>query len=67
MHQELVSHCAKAIFHCAADAMTRTLIRQHGGLEPLVRLLKFTDNVYLLEGVTGAIWKVAIDEENCVT
>jgi len=66
-NQELVSHCAKAIFHCAADAMTRTLIRQHGGLEPLVRLLKFTDNVYMLEGVTGAIWKVAIDEENCVT
>ena len=63
--QELVSHCAKAIFHCAEDDLTRTLIRQHNGLEPLVRLIKFTDNVSMLDGVTGAIWKVAIDRENC--
>lgn len=64
---ELVSHCAKAIFHCAEDVLCRTLIRQHYGLEPLVRLIKFTENVYMLEGVTGAIWKVAIDKENCET
>lgn len=60
-----MSHCAKAIFHCAEDVKTRTLIRQHEGLEPLVRLIKFTENVNMLEGVTGAIWKVAIDKENC--
>ena len=61
----MVSHCAKAIFHCAEDDLTRTLIRQHSGLEPLVRLIKFTENVSMLDGVTGAIWKVAIDKENC--
>lgn len=64
-NQELVSHCAKAIFHCAEDEICRTLIRQHDGLEPLARLIKFTENVCMLEGVTGAIWKVAIDKENC--
>ena len=26
---------------------------------------KFTENVCMLEGTTGAIWKVAIDKENC--
>lgn len=47
--------------------MTRDLVRQHGGLDPLVKLAKdisIWDDKPLLAAVTGAIWKCAISPEN---
>ena len=41
--------------------------RLHGGLEPLVELIKDSENSSnkkLLAAVTGALWKVASDAEN---
>jgi hypothetical protein len=47
--------------------VTRDLVRQHGGLDPLVKLAKdvsIWDDKPLLAAVTGAIWKCAISPEN---
>lgn len=43
------------------------MVRQHGGLDPLVALakdLELRSNKQLLAAVTGAIWKCAISPEN---
>ncbi|XP_069700349.1 armadillo repeat-containing protein gudu isoform X2 [Periplaneta americana] len=64
---ELKKHCASAIFKCAQDSITRDLVRQHGGLDPLVKLAKdksIWEDKPLLAAVTGAIWKCAISPEN---
>lgn len=64
---ELKTHCASAIFKCAEDERTRQLVRQHGGLDPLVSLakdLELRNDKSLLAAVTGAIWKCAISSEN---
>lgn len=59
--QELQAHSANALFKCAYDPLTRTLLRD--GLAPLVALLQHSDP-QLRFGVTGAIWKCAEDETN---
>ncbi|XP_076823373.1 outer dynein arm-docking complex subunit 2-like [Clavelina lepadiformis] len=61
---ELQMHCAAAIFKCAEDSVTRDLVRQYEGLDPLVALLPQSDNKELLAAATGAIWKCAISSEN---
>jgi len=62
---ELQMHCASAIFKCAEEKETRDLVRQYGGLDPLVELLKSnTDDKQLLAAATGAIWKCSISPEN---
>ncbi|KAI4892456.1 hypothetical protein NFI96_000741 [Prochilodus magdalenae] len=63
-NQELQMHCASAIFKCAEDKLTRDLVRQYEGLQPLVALLHEADNKQLLAAVTGAIWKCSISMEN---
>ncbi|MEE6467022.1 hypothetical protein FKM82_007122 [Ascaphus truei] len=63
-NQELQMHCASAIFKCAEDEETRNLVRQHGGLQPLVMLLSKFENKELLAAVTGAIWKCSISRDN---
>jgi len=40
------------------------LVKQYGGLYPLVNLLNNVDNKELLAAATGAIWKCAISAEN---
>ena len=40
------------------------MVRQFGGLEPLVRLLLCSENKKLLASVTGAVWKCAVSHEN---
>ncbi|XP_064188478.1 outer dynein arm-docking complex subunit 2 isoform X1 [Anguilla rostrata] len=65
-NQELQMHCASAIFKCAEDRTTRDLVRQFGGLKPLVALLKETENKQLLAATTGAIWKCSVSMENVV-
>ncbi|PSN34412.1 Armadillo repeat-containing protein 4 [Blattella germanica] len=52
---------------CAQDPTTRDLVRQHGGLDPLVKLAKdksILEDKPLLAAVTGAIWKCAISPDN---
>lgn len=52
---------------CAEDSVTRDMVRQHGGLDPLVAIIKDEDvhlNKPLLAAATGAIWKCAISIEN---
>ncbi|XP_046397055.1 armadillo repeat-containing protein gudu isoform X2 [Ischnura elegans] len=64
---ELKRHCACAIFKCAEDEVTRDLVRQHGGLEPLIKIASDSSLrglKSLLAAVTGAIWKCAISSEN---
>ncbi|RZC38238.1 hypothetical protein BDFB_010172, partial [Asbolus verrucosus] len=60
-------HCAETIFKCAEDSLTRNLVRQAGGLDPLVAMARDPEtkgNKLLLAAVTGAIWKTAISPEN---
>lgn len=52
---------------CAEDAVTRNIVREHGGLEPLVALARsehLVEDKALIAAVTGAIWKCAISLEN---
>lgn len=49
---------------CAEDGKTRDLVRQFGGLDPLVSLLQAVENKDLLAAATGAIWKCSITPEN---
>lgn len=64
---KLQENCALAIFKCASNKLTRDMVRQAGGLDPLCRLVqneKVRSNKRLLAAVTGAIWKCAISHEN---
>ena len=51
-------------FQCAEDSETRDLVRQYGGLDPLVSLSFNVDNKELLAAATGAIWKCSISRVN---
>ncbi|EDW77894.1 uncharacterized protein Dwil_GK24302 [Drosophila willistoni] len=56
-----------AIYKCAFDETTRDLVREAGGLEPLVTIIKdkaVRENKPLLRGATGAIWMCAISDAN---
>lgn len=44
--------------------MTRDVVRHYGGLEPLCKLLQFTENKQLLAAATGGIWKCSYNLEN---
>lgn len=64
---KLQENCAQAIFKCAANKLTRDMVRQSGGLDPLCRLVqseRVRMNKDLLASVTGAIWKCAMSPEN---
>ncbi|KAI5750917.1 hypothetical protein M8J77_002423 [Diaphorina citri] len=67
-NEEIKKYCASAIFKCAAaDEVTRSLVREHGGLDPLVSIIKNEKNRQnkpLLAAATGAIWKSAMNQEN---
>ncbi|XP_064389412.1 outer dynein arm-docking complex subunit 2-like [Halichondria panicea] len=65
-NQELQKHCASAIFKCAEEEVTRSLVHSHDGLSPLAALLKVTDNKDLLIAVTGAVWKCSKSKENVI-
>ncbi|KAG5899923.1 hypothetical protein JTB14_002474 [Gonioctena quinquepunctata] len=60
-------YCAETIFKCCENAVTRDVVRQSGGLDPLVNMArdpKTKEDKPLLAAVTGAIWKTAISPEN---
>ncbi|VEL14037.1 unnamed protein product [Protopolystoma xenopodis] len=40
------------------------MVRQYGGLAPLINLLSHQENKELLAAATGAIWKCAVSPEN---
>lgn len=64
---KLRENCALAIFKCASNEKTRTIVRKSGGLDPLCKLVQSTEvtsNKRLLAAVTGSIWKCAISPEN---
>lgn len=64
---DLKMQCSTAIHKCASDEVTRDLVREAGGLEPLVMIIKdksIRDNKPLLAGATGAIWKCAANDAN---
>eukprot|EP00054_Salpingoeca_dolichothecata_P017124 m.102085 g.102085 ORF g.102085 m.102085 type:complete len:1027 (-) comp22316_c0_seq2:122-3202(-) len=63
-NMDLKIHSSCAIFRCAEDPDTRTLVREHQGLSPLVDMLTRTDQPSLLWGATGALWKCAQDPLN---
>ncbi|CAH1134699.1 unnamed protein product [Ceutorhynchus assimilis] len=66
-YPELRRFCAETIFKCCGNAITRDMVRQSGGLDPLVNMAKDAknkDDKQLLAAVTGAIWKTAISPEN---
>ncbi|KAG7212015.1 hypothetical protein KM043_011210 [Ampulex compressa] len=64
---KLKENCALAIFKCASNTVTRDLVRESGGLDPLCKLAQSEEvraNKRLLAAVTGAIWKCAMSPEN---
>ncbi|XP_031788283.1 armadillo repeat-containing protein gudu [Nasonia vitripennis] len=64
---KLKENCALAIYKCAVNKVTRDMVREAGGLDPLCKLVQDKDvyaNKKLLAAVTGAIWKCAISPEN---
>lgn len=63
-NEELQAHAASAIFKCAEDELGRQIVFNEDGLKPLVALLAKTTNKEMLMGVTGAIWKCAVDDES---
>lgn len=47
--------CVAPVFQCAEEGKTRDLVRQYGGLDPLVSLLENNrENRELLAAATGA-------------
>ncbi|KAL9924155.1 armadillo repeat-containing protein gudu isoform 1-T1 [Glossina fuscipes fuscipes] len=64
---DLKKEGSSAIYKCAFDKTTRDLVREAGGLEPLVAIVKdrnVRDNKPLLIGATGAIWMCAASPDN---
>ncbi|XP_011498142.1 PREDICTED: armadillo repeat-containing protein 4 [Ceratosolen solmsi marchali] len=62
-------NCALAICKCAVNKVTRDMVRESGGLDPLCKLVKnkeVHENKNLLAAVTGALWKLAMSPENVV-
>ncbi|XP_030757862.1 armadillo repeat-containing protein gudu [Sitophilus oryzae] len=66
-YPELRRFCAETIFKCCEKATSREMVRQAGGLDPLINMTrdpKTKEDKALLAAVTGAIWKTAISPEN---
>ncbi|XP_018321192.1 armadillo repeat-containing protein gudu [Agrilus planipennis] len=64
---DLRRYAAETIFKCSENPITRDVVRQSGGLDPLVGMVKNPATKLdkpLLAAVTGAIWKTAISPEN---
>ncbi|XP_055921594.1 armadillo repeat-containing protein gudu [Eupeodes corollae] len=64
---DLKMQCSIALYRCARDPTTSDLVREAGGLEPLVMIIKDKanrENKALLSGATGAIWKCAATDAN---
>ena len=58
------SVCVWLCVQCAEEEATRSLVREHEGLEPLALLLKNSGNKELLCAVTGAVWKCSKSAQN---
>lgn len=66
-NMELKMECSSAIFKCANDPTARDMVREAGGLDPLVVIVKdkaARESKPLLAAATGAIWKCAVSDAN---
>lgn len=66
-NMELKMECSSAIFKCANDPTARDMVREAGGLDPLVVIVKdkaVRESKPLLAAATGAIWKCAVSDAN---
>lgn len=64
---DLKMQCSSAINKCAHDKTARELIREAGGLDPLVAIAKdktLRENKQLVAAATGAIWQCASSDAN---
>ncbi|XP_066593001.1 armadillo repeat-containing protein gudu [Prorops nasuta] len=64
---KLKENCALAMFKCSVNKVSRDMVREAGGLDPLCKLIHdmgVRANKKLLSAVTGAIWKCAMSLEN---
>lgn len=64
---ELRCYAAAAIFKCADSDEARHLVRQAGGLDPLIQLAndqQLREDKKLIAAITGAVWKCAGNKEN---
>ncbi|XP_014206487.1 armadillo repeat-containing protein gudu, partial [Copidosoma floridanum] len=64
---KLKENCALAIRKCAVNKVTRDMVREAGGLDPLCKLVQNNEvyrNKKLMAAITGAIWKCAMSPEN---
>ncbi|XP_050504963.1 armadillo repeat-containing protein gudu [Diabrotica virgifera virgifera] len=60
-------YCSETIFRCGENALIRDMVREAGGLDPLIKMVrdpKTKEDKPLLAAVTGAIWKLAISPQN---
>ncbi|KAK9889780.1 hypothetical protein WA026_007157 [Henosepilachna vigintioctopunctata] len=64
---ELRTHCCETLYNCCEDAITRSMVREAGGLDILIRVVSDVNNRQnkpLMAAATGAIWKTAKSAEN---
>ncbi|KAL1129974.1 hypothetical protein AAG570_012918, partial [Ranatra chinensis] len=64
---QLKKHSASALFKCAEEAKTGQLVREHGGLDPLVSIMRGCSqdgDPELLAAATGAVWKCSFLPDN---
>ncbi|CAH1101406.1 unnamed protein product [Psylliodes chrysocephalus] len=64
---QLRRYCAVTIFKCGHNSLIREMVRQSGGLDPLVKMIRDTksrEDKPLMTAVTGAIWMLAKTKEN---
>ena len=60
-----LEHFLLLLLQCAEDPNIRELIRQYGGLIPLVNIVNNPDvNPEVLLAATGAIWKLSLSSAN---
>ncbi|XP_043282082.1 armadillo repeat-containing protein gudu [Venturia canescens] len=64
---KLKENCALAIYKCGSNKLTRDMVREAGGLDPVVKLVEseeIRENKPLLAAVTGAMWQCSMSSEN---
>ena len=52
------------VLQCAEDPVTRDMVREYDGLQPLAALIAVHEPKELLVAVTGAVWKCSLSPKN---
>lgn len=64
---DLQRYCCETIFYSCEDPVTRDMVREAGGLAPIVKIItnpNVKNDKNLLAAATGAVWKTAITPAN---